>query len=75
MGAVAKSYMRKGFLIYDEMCKYLVINEEDVSHIRLCNRSLVEFLRYEKMLFSFLSVKVADNCDKEYDPLHKNIEP
>ncbi len=25
MGAVAKSYMRKGFLINEEMCKYLVI--------------------------------------------------
>jgi hypothetical protein len=24
-GAVAKSYMRKGFLIYEEMLKYLVI--------------------------------------------------
>jgi hypothetical protein len=23
MGLVAKSYMRKGFLIYEEMCKYL----------------------------------------------------
>jgi hypothetical protein len=34
MGAVAKSYtcMRKGFLIYEEMSKYLVIYEEDVSH-------------------------------------------
>jgi hypothetical protein len=25
MGAVAKAYMRKGFLIYKEMRKYLVI--------------------------------------------------
>jgi hypothetical protein len=32
-GAVAKSYMRKGFLIYEEMRKYLVIYEEAVSHI------------------------------------------
>ncbi len=30
MGAVAKSYMRKGFLIYEEMRKYLV------SRRRLC---------------------------------------
>ncbi len=28
MGSVAKSYMRKGFLIYDEMRKYLTIYEE-----------------------------------------------
>ncbi len=27
MGAVAKSYMRKGFLIYEEMRKYLVIHK------------------------------------------------
>jgi hypothetical protein len=33
MGAVAKTYMRKGFLIYEEMRKYLVINEEAVSHV------------------------------------------
>ncbi len=32
-GAVAKSYMRKSFLIYEEMRKYLVIYEEAVSHI------------------------------------------
>jgi hypothetical protein len=32
-GAVAKSYMRKGFLIYKEMHKYFPINEEAVSHI------------------------------------------
>ncbi len=33
MGAVAESSMRKGFLIYKEMRKYLVIYEEAVSHI------------------------------------------
>ncbi len=32
-GAVAKSYMRKGFLIYEEMRKYFPIYEETVSHI------------------------------------------
>jgi hypothetical protein len=35
MGAVAKSYMRKGFLIYEEMRKDLVIYEEAVSHMAL----------------------------------------
>ena len=33
MGAVAKSYMRKGFLIYEEMRQYLVMYEKAVSHI------------------------------------------
>jgi hypothetical protein len=32
-GAVAKSSMRKGFLIYEEMRKYFTIYEEAVSHI------------------------------------------
>jgi hypothetical protein len=32
-GAVAKSYMRKGFLIYEEMRKYFPIYEEAVSYI------------------------------------------
>jgi hypothetical protein len=32
-GEVAKSYMRKGFLIYKEMRKYFPIYEKAVSHI------------------------------------------
>jgi hypothetical protein len=32
-GAVAKSYMRKGFLIYEKMRKYFPIYEEVVSNI------------------------------------------
>ncbi len=61
MGAVAKSYTRTGFLIYEEMRKYFVICEgEAVSHTvssYLCNRSLLDFLIYmRKILFSFLSV-------------------
>jgi hypothetical protein len=32
-GAVAKSYMRKGFPTYEEMRKYFSIYEEAVSHI------------------------------------------
>ncbi len=32
-GAVAKSYIRKGFLIYEEMHKYFPKFEEAVSHI------------------------------------------
>jgi hypothetical protein len=31
--AVAKSYMRKGFLIYEEMHNYFPIDEEAVNHI------------------------------------------
>jgi hypothetical protein len=32
-GAVAKSYMRKDFLIYEEMRKYFPIYEEAIIHI------------------------------------------
>ena len=32
-GAVAKSYMRKVFLIYEEMRKYFTIYEEAVGHL------------------------------------------
>jgi hypothetical protein len=49
--------MRKGFLIYKEMRKFLVIYEEAVvSYMWLCNCSLLNFLIYEKCFFSFLSV-------------------
>jgi hypothetical protein len=34
-GAVAKSYMRKGFLIYEEMRKYFPIYEEAVLNFNL----------------------------------------
>jgi hypothetical protein len=32
-GTVAKLYIRKGFLIYEEMLKFLVIYEEAISYI------------------------------------------
>ncbi len=48
--------MRKGFLMYDEMRKYLFIYEEAVSHIRLCNHFLLSFLLYEEnLVFFFIS--------------------
>ncbi len=62
-GAVAKPYMRKGFLIYEEMSKYFPIYEKAVSHIcmtlqLLC--SILNFLIYEENLiffwFDFISV-------------------
>ncbi len=58
MGAVAKSYMRKGFLIHvhEEMQKYLAIYEETFSHNWVCNRSPQNFLIYEeKLIFFFIN--------------------
>jgi hypothetical protein len=57
-GSGAKLYMRKGFLIYEEMCKYLVIYEEAVSHIGLCTRSLLNFLIYEEFFFNSVMLKI-----------------
>ncbi len=59
-GAVAKSYMQKGFLIYEKMRKKLVIYEEAVSHIFLCNRSLL--LYEEKLVFFFISAVYGSFC-------------
>ncbi len=55
MRSVAKSYMRKGFLIYEEKRKYLTIYEEAVSHF--CT-SLLNFFIYEENLISFFSVLI-----------------
>jgi hypothetical protein len=33
MGSGAKSYMRKGFSLYEEMRKFVTIYEEGVGHI------------------------------------------
>ncbi len=56
-GAVAKSYMRKGFLICEEMRKYLVIYEGAFSQIWLCNCFLLNFLMYiwENFILFFIS--------------------
>jgi hypothetical protein len=54
-GAVAKSYMTKGFLIYEERCKYFPIYEDAVSHMWLCNCFILNFLVYEENWFFFIS--------------------
>ncbi len=56
MGSVEKSYMWKGFLIYEEMRKYLTKFEEAIIHIWIRNRSLLNFLIYEENFISFLLV-------------------
>jgi hypothetical protein len=56
-GAVAKSYMMNGFLIYEEMRKYLVISHT----IYDCTTAPFEFLIYDKNLIFFF-VSVARLC-------------
>ncbi len=59
-GAFAKSYIRKGFLMYEERRKYLVIFAEAFTHIWLCNCSLLNFLTYEEtFLLFFISVECS----------------
>jgi hypothetical protein len=53
-GAVAKSYMRKGFLIYEEMRKYFPIYEEAVSHICMTLQLLHSTFPYIWGKFDFL---------------------
>jgi hypothetical protein len=58
MGLGAKSYMNKGFLIYEEMRKYLTLYEEAVGHTTL-HPVPSEFLIYEgkkNFIFIFFSV-------------------
>jgi hypothetical protein len=52
--AVSKSYMRKGFLRYEEMRKFLVIYEEVVSYMTLQQKL------YDENLFFFF-ISAADN--------------
>ncbi len=58
----SRTYMRKVFLIYEEMRKFFPIYEEADSNIWLCIRSLLISLCERKILFSFLSVFIT-NCD------------
>ncbi len=61
MRSVAKSYMRKGLLVHEEMRKYLVIYEEVVSHIWLCNWSLLDFFIFEENYFLFYQCDFRQN--------------
>jgi hypothetical protein len=58
MGSGAKSYMRKGFLIYEEMRQFFPIYEEAVSHTYMTLHPIsLYFLIYEEtFLFFFISV-------------------
>ncbi len=57
-GAVTKSYMRKGFLIWGNAQIFIHIQyEEAVSHIWLCKCSILNFLIYEENLGSY---KIGD---------------
>ncbi len=56
MGSGAKSYMRKGFLIYKEMHKYFqhIVYDEVVSHTYMTLLQIpLNFLIYEKNFILF----------------------
>ncbi len=54
-GSDAKSYIRKGFLIYEERRKYLVMDGDPISPIWLCTRSLLNCLIYEENFHFFFN--------------------
>jgi hypothetical protein len=70
-GAVTKSYMSKGFLIYMGTRKYLLVYEKAVSHIRLCNCSIMNFLIYEEnFIFFFYQCRASDcQCQSHNSPV------
>jgi hypothetical protein len=73
-GAVAKSYTRKSFLIYEEIGKYFPIYEEAVSHIKLCNGSILNFLICEgNLIFFFISVANEDQATPEVDGVDRQV--
>jgi hypothetical protein len=55
--------MRKGFLIHEEMSKYFPIYRKSVSHIWLCNCSILNFLICKKNLIFFLPVNSRAVCN------------
>ncbi len=59
MGAVAKSYMRKGFLIYEEMRKFLFIYEEAVSYTYKTLQQLPSEFPYKLGIFFFFFISVV----------------
>ncbi len=67
MGSGAKSYMRKGFLIYEEMRRFFPKYEETVRHIWLCLHPIPpNFLIYEEnFILFFISVSGSEAEFKE----------
>jgi hypothetical protein len=61
MGSVSKSYMKKGFLIYEQLGKYLDTFDEAVIVIYdFATESVLISLHMGKIFFSFSSVRVND---------------
>jgi hypothetical protein len=76
MGAVAKSYMKKGFLKYAEIRKYLVIYEEAVTQIY--DFSTTHFwisLYMRKILFSFSISLLCSDDGIEREPVLPILGP
>ncbi len=71
-GPVEKSNMRKGFLIYDEMRKFLIIFVEALSYIWLYNCSLLDFLINEENFLLFF-ISVVFDCPGAENPRSHRI--
>ncbi len=65
-GASAKSYMRKGFLIYEEIRKYLFIDEEAVGYMTFAPDPVRISLYRRKFPFFFISAYLSLESHTEY---------
>jgi hypothetical protein len=64
MRFVAKSYMRKGFLKYEVMRKYLTIYEEAVGHIHMTLQPIPSEIPYICGKFDFLFYQYGKSLKK-----------
>jgi hypothetical protein len=67
MESGAKSYMRKGFPIYEEMRKFFPIYEEAVSHMTLQPIPLNFLIYEENFMFFFIMCSPNLLCASHYE--------
>jgi hypothetical protein len=60
MGAVAKSYLWKGFLIFEKMRNGLVIYEDAVSYMRKILFSFFISVHYSLIIFTLDAEPIVD---------------
>jgi hypothetical protein len=67
MGAVAKSYLRKGFLIYEEMCKYLVIMRRPYLTLQRLPSGFPYTVNEKNFVIFFISVQFMCLIEENFE--------
>ncbi len=75
MGSVARSYMRNGFLIYEEMRKCLIIYEEAIKNMTLQLIPSDFLINEENLILFFISVPVRQATYCRLAGLYDNPMP